>query len=82
MDCEITKCFLYDKDCFFRTILVKKPDPTTGCSYFRSYGRKIKKGKVELDADGNPISKGKRKEKVVRKRRGPKKEENSLQEIM
>ena len=84
MDCGITRCYNYDKECFFKTILVKKPDPKTGCSYFR----KMKKlEKPELDENGNKIrktraDKGQKREKKEKKGKKRKKEENSLQEIM
>jgi hypothetical protein len=77
MDCKINNCHLYDKDCFFQTILVRQPDPKTGCSYYR----RIKKGKFELKED-EIISENPKKKKVGAKRGRKKKENNSLQEIM
>jgi len=85
MDCEITNCHLYNKDCFFKTILIKKPDPKTGCSYYR----RIKKGKVEieseLDDNKNKIRKtcsDKKQKKKEKKEKKRKKEKNSLQDIL
>ena len=81
MNCEITGCDNYTKDCFFQTILVKKPDPKNGCSYYR----KMKKSKkVEYDEKGNKIRKERADKGQKRGKKGRKKhkEENSLQEIM
>lgn len=81
MDCEIIKCHNYDKDCFFKTILVKKPDPKTGCSYFRKMG---KTNKFESDENENELIQVKKpkKEKVPAKKGKKKKEDNSLKELL
>lgn len=80
IDCEIKDCYLYE-DCFYKTVLVRKPDPKTGCSYYRKF--KKKNSNVEYDENGNKIrktraDKGQKREKEKKR----KKEENSLQEIL
>jgi len=84
MDCGITKCYNYDKECFFKTILVKKPDSNTGCSYYRHMK---KKEKPELDENGNKIrkeraDKGQKRVKKEKKGKKRKKEQNSLGELL
>jgi len=68
MDCGITRCYNYDKECFFKTVLVRKPDPKKGCSYFRNMK---KKEKTQLDEEENKIlrtraDKGQKQEKKVK----------------
>lgn len=80
MDCQVTNCYLYNKDCFYKTILVRKPDPKNGCSYYR----KMKKENKSVDIDkkdiiNNQPDKKKKKEKPTKKR---KKEANSLKELL
>jgi len=85
MDCGITNCHNYGQNCFFQTILIRKPDPKTGCSYCREM--KKKNASVEYDENGNKIrktraDKGQKREKPEKKVKKRKKEENSLSEIM
>jgi len=84
MDCGITHCYNYEKECFFKTILVRKPDPKTGCSFFRHMK---KKEKPLLDENGNKIrktrvDKGQKRENKEKKGKKRNKKENSLKEIM
>jgi thioredoxin-related protein len=80
MDCEVTNCAKYNIDCFFKTILVRKPDPKTGCSYCR----KLKKQEKNVDEQENDITKTQvdKRQKKEKKEKKRKKEENSLQEII
>lgn len=84
MDCGITHCYNYEKECFFKNILVGKPDPKNGCSYCR----KMKRNPHEdtEDENGNKIrktrsDKGQKRENKEKKGKKRKKEENSLEDM-
>lgn len=80
IDCQIINCNLYHEDCFFKTILVKKPDPKNGCSYFR----KLKKEKAIIyDENGNKKRKIRSDKNQPRnKKRKSKSELNSLRDLL
>lgn len=73
MDCGVKQCSNYNNDCFFKTILVKKPDPKTGCSYFRKLKRKAAKaagGEDEPKVRERKPRSDKGKKRIPRKKKG------------
>lgn len=81
IECQVTNCYLH-KDCFFKTVFVRNPDPKTGCSYFRKL--KNEKTTITYDDNGNKkrktrADKGQKRDKKAKKR---KMESNLLQDIL
>jgi len=79
MDCGVTNCENYNKECFIQTVLVRKPDPKTGCSYFRKLKKKQKNSSDQTQTTNDAAG---YKSKTQKKKLKSKKEKNSLKEIM